>query len=81
MSRPYRGLTDHYGFQWWVAADEGYFCALGLRGGTAVVVDPTRAIVVVVASQFDVDQETEGMLVGNARELAEAILNEFAAND
>jgi len=80
LVEPYRGLTDHYGFQWWVAADEGYFCALGL-GGTAVVVDPTREIVVVVASQFDVDQETEGMLVGNARELAEAILGEFAAND
>jgi CubicO group peptidase (beta-lactamase class C family) len=75
----YRGLTEHYGFQWWVAADDGYFCALG-GGGTAIVVDPARHVVVVVASQIDADHP-EGMMTGNARALAEDILDEFAAND
>ena len=73
------GYTDHYGFQWWVSADDGFFCALGF-GGTAIVVDPARDVVVVVASRDRPRPAPRGCAVGNARELAKAILNEFAAD-
>lgn len=74
-----RGHTDHYGFQWWVSSADHFFSAIGI-GGTVVVVDPSRKLVVVVASEIGLDQSPiEAMLPGNARDLAKAILNEFEA--
>ncbi|WP_345801698.1 serine hydrolase [Microbacterium sp. AZCO] len=71
-------LTDHYGFQWWVASDDHYFAAMGF-GGTVILVSPEHDVVVVVASQIDADQPpAHTVKVGNARALAESILAEFA---
>ncbi|MGU3644106.1 serine hydrolase domain-containing protein [Microbacterium sp. C23T] len=46
--------TISYGYQWWVDPQRGVFYAQG-EGGTAVVVDPVRDAVAVIASEVAID--------------------------
>ncbi len=46
--------TISYGYQWWVDPQRGVFSAQG-EGGTAVVVDPVRDAVAVIASEVTID--------------------------
>ena len=46
--------TIAYGYQWWVDPQRGVFYAQG-EGGTAVVVDPVRDAVAVIASEVTID--------------------------
>ena len=74
-----RGYTDHYGFQWWVSAADGFSAAIGL-GGTVIVMDAALDVVVVVASEIRAGQAPEeAMIAGNSLALATTILDEFRA--
>ncbi|MEV4687472.1 serine hydrolase domain-containing protein [Microbacterium sp. LWH3-1.2] len=48
--------TIAYGYQWWVDPQRGVFYAQG-EGGTAVVIDPVRDAVAVIASEVTIDDE------------------------
>jgi CubicO group peptidase (beta-lactamase class C family) len=70
--------TISYGYQWWVDRERGVYFAQG-QGGTAVVVDPRRDAVAVVASEVAVDDEraTHGFAASTAVELAVALLGDL----
>ncbi|MET0885686.1 MAG: serine hydrolase, partial [Mycetocola sp.] len=80
VTTAHRAPIGHYGYQWWVADREGYFCALG-NGGTAIFVDPEHEVVAVVASQIDANQEPGGKQTHDAYALGKAILKKFGTND
>jgi CubicO group peptidase (beta-lactamase class C family) len=57
---PAYGLTTDYGYQWWVGKADGVpaYMALGF-GGQVIEVVPDRGLVVAVATQFDLLDETD----------------------
>ncbi|MFE5410995.1 serine hydrolase domain-containing protein [Microbacterium sp. NPDC056569] len=73
--------TISYGYQWWVDPQRGVFYAQG-EGGTAVVVDPVRDAVAVIASEVTVDdvRGNHGFASATAVGLAALLLADLPAN-
>lgn len=67
-----------YGYQWWVDPESGAFFAYG-QGGTALVVDPRRDAVAVIASEVGSEDEraTHGLATSTAVGLAVALLDDL----
>ena len=69
-----------YGYQWWIDREHGVFFAQG-EGGTALVVDPGKDAVAVIASEVaaDDDYPTHGLASSTAVGLAVALLADLPA--